>query len=105
MFIISSVSFSSQNHPIVRFCLKLRLWSKPTLNDAESTASILCQLIWVILGFSVLIYSFDLVTLFVVCGCVDLTARMFGVRSSIFFVPLWILACGGCLIFMGAFDR
>ncbi|MGV7235825.1 MAG: hypothetical protein ACQ9ET_06135 [Nitrosomonadaceae bacterium] len=84
--------------------MKLRLWSKPTIEDAETTASVLGAMFWLLLAFCVMIYNFDFVTLCVVCGCGDLIGRMMGIKSSYFIIPLWIIACIGCLLFLGVFD-
>ena len=100
--ILPSISFSSQRHPIVRFCLRLRLWSKPTLDDAEITAIVIGQVFWIILGFTMLITTRDFITSAVVIGSVDLIERMYGVRSRCLFVPLWVLAFAVCIFFEGS---
>lgn len=99
--ILPGVSFRSQKHPIVRFCLRLRLWSKPSIGDAEMTAIMIGQVFWIALALTMSIMTRDLVTSAVVIGCVDLIGRMFGVRSRYLFVPLWILAFTVCILFEG----
>lgn len=99
--ILPGVSFTSQRHPIVRFCLHLKLWSKPSIDDAEITAIVLGQIFWVAL---VLVLAFtmpDFTTALVVIGCVDMVGRLLGVKSRYLFVPIWILAFSASFLFEG----
>ena len=98
MLILPSVSFSSQEHPIVRFCLRLQLWSKPTLDDAESTADVIGSLLWTILAIVIIVQTMNLVISAAIIGILDHVGRFMGIRTTYVFVPLWILAVLVCIV-------
>lgn len=104
MLIFPSVSFSSKKHPFVCFCLKLRLWSKPTLDDAEMTVSTIGKLFWYFMAAVTFLISRDHITVLIIVGFTDLIGRMFGIRSSYFFVPLWIICVVLASLFLGVLE-
>jgi len=105
MIILPSVSFSSNKHPAVQFCLKLTLGSTPTIDDAEMTAEIIGKLFWLALGVCTLLVTFDFVWISIVFGGVDLLGRKFGIRTRFLFIPIWVISLAVYLIFMGFFDH
>lgn len=98
MLILPSVTFSSQDHPIVRFCLRLRLWSKPTLDDAEYTANVIGGWVWKILAIVIFVQTMNLVITVAIIGILDHVGRFMGIRTTYVFVPLWILSVFVCVI-------
>lgn len=99
MFIIPFVKFSSQNHPAVRLCQHLRLWSKPILDDAEMTASAIGGVLWLVIALATVVISGNFVVSAALLGIFDHVARYFGIKSHYFWIPLWVYAFVFCFLF------
>lgn len=101
IFLLPAVKIKNLQHPVVRFCMHLRIWSKPSPEDGAMTASLIGGLIWAIFAVVLFLSTFNFKIFFTVCGCLDVLGRALGMKSTFYFIPIWALALLGNFIFGG----
>ena len=69
------------------------------------TASFLGGILWVIFAFIIAVITvvnkWEVTWFFTICGCMDLVGRALGMKSTFYFIPIWILALLGNFLFAG----
>ena len=99
IFLLPAVKIKNPQHPVVRFCMHLRLWSKPSPEAGAMTASLIGGLMWVVFAVVLFFSTRDLKIFFTICGCLDVLGRALGMKSTFYFIPIWALAILGNFIF------
>jgi hypothetical protein len=96
MFLIYGVSVPPL-HPLARACTHLRLWSRPDPAEGQRTAVILIVLAWIVYAIAVALLL-DVSTkqgnavCWVLWGTPDAALRLWGIRATLFFVPVCVIA-------------
>jgi len=98
MIILPGVTFTEKASGFINFCRTLKLWQEPQQAHAEFTGILIIKCLWFILAIGGIILFSRLEFLALNLACIDLALRAKGIKSSYFFVPIWILMALLCLL-------
>lgn len=93
-------------HPLARACTHLRLWSRPDPAEGQRTAVVLIVAAWIVYAVGVALLldvstSHGNMLCWALWGVPDALLRMWQIRSTLFFVPVCIIAPAiGFLVFV-----
>jgi hypothetical protein len=93
-----------QDHRMVSLGMKCRIWSTPSREDGEMTARILIGCFWNVY-FLAFILTVHPLTLVLTIGTTDVVFNLLGIRTTVYFVPIFLLAFAFALLILASWLR